>query len=55
LFLLFRDLFIESNPIPCKAAMSHMGLLADELRLPMTRMSEGKRGQLMDTMAALGL
>jgi 4-hydroxy-tetrahydrodipicolinate synthase len=55
LFPLFRDLFIESNPIPCKAAMSRMGLLRDELRLPMTRMSDGKRSQLMETMASLGL
>ncbi|MGB0638938.1 MAG: 4-hydroxy-tetrahydrodipicolinate synthase [Myxococcota bacterium] len=55
LFPLFRDLFIESNPIPCKAAMSHMGLLADELRLPMTCMSDGKRRQLLETIAALGL
>ncbi len=55
LFPLFRDLFIESNPIPCKAAMSRLGLLRDELRLPMTSMSAAKRVQLMETMTALGL
>jgi 4-hydroxy-tetrahydrodipicolinate synthase len=55
LFPLFRDLFIESNPIPVKAAMAHMGLLEDGLRLPLTPMSEALRGGLFDTVDGLGL
>jgi len=53
LFPLFRDLFIESNPIPLKAAMAHMGLLEDELRLPLTPMSDGLRGGLVETLDRL--
>ena len=32
---LFRALFIETNPIPVKAAASILGLCSDEMRLPM--------------------
>ena len=55
LFPLFNALFVESNPIPVKAGMAAMGLLADELRLPMVPMSRGKRPQLLDAMKNLGL
>lgn len=33
---LFKGCFIESNPIPVKAAMASLGLLEDKLRLPLT-------------------
>lgn len=36
---LHRLLFIESNPIPAKWALSRMGLINNELRLPMTALS----------------
>ena len=32
---LFRALFVESNPIPGKAAMARLGLMANQLRLPL--------------------
>ncbi|HKH09969.1 MAG TPA: 4-hydroxy-tetrahydrodipicolinate synthase [Rubrobacter sp.] len=32
---LFRALFVETNPIPVKAAASILGLCSDEMRLPM--------------------
>jgi 4-hydroxy-tetrahydrodipicolinate synthase len=32
---LFKDLFIESNPGPAKAALAMMGMMNDEMRLPM--------------------
>lgn len=53
LFPLFRDLFIESNPIPAKAGMAHMGLLANELRLPLTPMSARLREGLIETLDQL--
>lgn len=53
LFPLFRDLFLESNPIPVKAAMAHLGLIEDGLRLPMTPMTDGPRSGLHDTLDAL--
>jgi 4-hydroxy-tetrahydrodipicolinate synthase len=49
LFPLFRDLFLESNPIPVKAALAHLGLLTDGLRLPLTPMSNGVRPGLFET------
>lgn len=33
---LFKACFIESNPVPAKAALSQMGLCCNELRLPLT-------------------
>ncbi len=32
---LFKGCFIESNPIPAKAALASMGLISNELRLPL--------------------
>ena len=53
LFPLFRDLFIESNPIPIKAALAHLGLLENELRLPLTPMTPSLRAGLIDTLEHL--
>lgn len=33
---LFKGLFVESNPIPAKAAMAALGLMENRLRLPLT-------------------
>jgi 4-hydroxy-tetrahydrodipicolinate synthase len=47
---LIRSLFIETNPIPVKTALSLMGKCSGELRLPLTPMAEGnlrKLGQAM--------
>ncbi len=49
-YRLFCDLFIESNPIPIKAAMAMKGLLAEEYRLPMCEMSEAHRETLRETL-----
>lgn len=37
---LFKACFVESNPIPVKAALSQMGLIANECRLPLTPATE---------------
>jgi 4-hydroxy-tetrahydrodipicolinate synthase len=37
---LFRALFVETNPIPVKAAASILGLCSDEMRLPMTPLQD---------------
>ena len=47
---LFRDLFIEANPIPVKEAMAHLGLIALEYRLPLCEMSVEHREKLYKTM-----
>ena len=35
LFPLFKNCFVEANPIPAKAAMAQMGLMTNEVRLPL--------------------
>ncbi len=52
---LFRDLFIESNPIPIKAALADMGRIAEEYRLPLCEMGTENREKLRKTMKACGL
>ncbi len=52
---LFKDLFIESNPGPVKAALAMMGLVAEEYRLPMVPLSPKNRQTLQATMIACGL
>ena len=51
----FRDLFIESNPGPVKAAMSAKGWLKDELRLPLVPITEASRQKLFATLKEAGL
>jgi len=51
----FRDLFIESNPGPVKAAMAAKGWLADELRLPLVSITEASRQKLFRTLKEAGL
>lgn len=52
---LYQQLFVESNPIPVKWAAHKMGLLNDEIRLPLTRLSEQHRPALEDVLSKLGL
>ena len=44
--------FVESNPIPVKAAMAAMGLLEEIYRLPMVPPSEASRRRILDALAA---
>ncbi|MBU1150602.1 MAG: 4-hydroxy-tetrahydrodipicolinate synthase [Proteobacteria bacterium] len=48
-------LFIETNPIPVKAALAMMGKIEYELRLPLCRMSEKNEGTLKKVMQDYGL
>jgi len=43
-------LFIESNPIPVKAALSLMGKIKNELRLPLTQISKENHKRLKQTL-----
>lgn len=52
---LMRALFLETNPIPVKAALAMMGYCRDEVRLPLLPMSEAPRGKLRAVMQQLGL
>jgi 4-hydroxy-tetrahydrodipicolinate synthase len=44
LTLLHRDLFVDSNPVPVKWLLAHMGKIAtDEVRLPLVALAQEKR------------
>ena len=45
-----KALFCETSPIPCKAAMSMMGMCRNELRLPLIPMQEANQQKLADIM-----
>jgi 4-hydroxy-tetrahydrodipicolinate synthase len=47
--------FIESNPGPVKAAMGLLGLLEEELRLPLVPVQESTRARLKEILAELGV
>ena len=55
LYPLFKDLFIETNPVPVKAALAAMGVMTDDVRSPLCRLADKSREQLLATLKALGL
>jgi 4-hydroxy-tetrahydrodipicolinate synthase len=52
---LIRALFLETNPIPVKAAVAMMGYCQNELRLPLLPMSDAARAKLRAVMEQVGL
>jgi 4-hydroxy-tetrahydrodipicolinate synthase len=52
---LFKDLFIETNPVPIKAALAMMGQIQEEYRLPLVPMSKKNRETLAASLKACGL
>ncbi len=52
---LHKALFVESNPIPVKWAVSRMGLCKDALRLPLTVLTLDNRPMLERVMRATGV
>lgn len=52
---LYHACFVESNPIPAKAALSLMGLCRDEMRLPLLPATVGTRTLLADVLRKLQL
>lgn len=47
--------FIESNPIPVKAALAMMGLIREEYRLPLVPLSERHRPQMRAILKSVGV
>ncbi|MCG3150002.1 MAG: 4-hydroxy-tetrahydrodipicolinate synthase [Verrucomicrobiae bacterium] len=54
LYPLFKDLFIETNPVPIKAALAMAGQIEEAYRLPMVAMSDANKAQLRKTLVTLG-
>lgn len=52
---LFRDLFIEANPVPVKTALARKGWMTAEVRLPLVPLQPGSQAQLEVVLRGLGL
>ena len=52
---LVKAMFIETNPIPVKAAMAMMGICSDEMRLPMCSLSDEHKESLRKTLKSFNL
>jgi len=51
-FEIFKNLFIETNPIPVKTALKKMGMYNGEFRLPMCEMTSANEEKLEKTLKA---
>jgi 4-hydroxy-tetrahydrodipicolinate synthase len=52
-FPLFKDLFIEPNPVPAKTILGWRGMMLPDCRLPLTAMSRPNEERLRNTLSAL--
>ena len=50
MFSLFKDLFIEPNPVPVKTALAWRGAMSGEVRLPLCAMSQANQERLRKTL-----
>ena len=55
LYPLMKINFVETSPIPVKAALSMMGKIQEVYRLPLVRISEGGRTRVSAVLSDLGL
>jgi 4-hydroxy-tetrahydrodipicolinate synthase len=55
LFRLFTDLFVDTNPIPVKAALAMMGRLEEAYRLPLCPMDDSLKTKLRATLKEAGV
>jgi 4-hydroxy-tetrahydrodipicolinate synthase len=52
---LFRDLFIEANPVPVKTALARQGWMSEDVRLPLVPLQPQNRGRLEIVLEKFGL
>jgi 4-hydroxy-tetrahydrodipicolinate synthase len=50
MFPIFKDLFIEPNPVPVKTALGWRGMMSGEVRLPLCEMSQSNQARLRKTL-----
>jgi 4-hydroxy-tetrahydrodipicolinate synthase len=55
LYPLMKINFIESSPIPVKAALAMMGKIPEVYRLPLVKISDGARAKLSAVLSELNL
>ena len=54
-YCLFRDQFIETNPIPIKTALAMAGIIREEFRLPLCEISDAARIKLSVSLKRCGI
>jgi 4-hydroxy-tetrahydrodipicolinate synthase len=47
---IFKDLFIEPNPVPAKIALGWRGAMSSEVRLPLCEMTDANQARLRKTL-----
>lgn len=52
---LFNALFCETNPIPVKAALALLGAMQDDIRLPLTQITQPNRDHLQAVLKEVGV
>jgi 4-hydroxy-tetrahydrodipicolinate synthase len=52
---LHKALFLDSSPAPTKFALAHLGLCAEDVRLPIAACAEAVRPAILDAMREAGL
>lgn len=52
-FPLFKDAFLEPNPVPAKTILGWRGTMSPSCRLPLTAMSKANEERLRETLSAL--
>jgi 4-hydroxy-tetrahydrodipicolinate synthase len=52
---LFKDLFIETNPVPVKATLAMLGMMEEEYRLPLVAMAAKNKDLLRATLKSVGV
>ena len=52
---LFGALFLETNPIPVKAALAMLGKISEEIRLPLTPLASTYRQKLQEALQQAGI
>jgi 4-hydroxy-tetrahydrodipicolinate synthase len=55
LYPLFKELFVESNPAPTKYALSVLGRMQPEVRLPLAALADASRARVETAMRQTGL
>jgi len=52
---LFRDLFLEPNPVPAKMALEALGICRSDVRMPLCEMTDAHREILLKTLRSTGV
>jgi 4-hydroxy-tetrahydrodipicolinate synthase len=55
LYPIFRDLFIEANPVPAKTALARQGWMTADVRLPLVPLQPASQARLETTLKEFGL